>query len=131
EAGCDVGDVELRLDDRLAAVARLELGQLVRAVAHDLGELEQHAAAILRRRVLPRARVEGGAGGSHRGIDVLRVGVRGLRDDLGGGGVDDVDGCAGRRVDVLAVDVKLIWFHGTRNHHYIPRFIGAGNDHSR
>ena len=56
EARRDVGDVELGLDDRLAGVARLELGELVGALAHDLRELEQDAAAILRRRVLPRAR---------------------------------------------------------------------------
>ena len=36
EAGRDVGDVELRLDDRLAGVARLELGELGGALADDL-----------------------------------------------------------------------------------------------
>ena len=35
EAGGDVGDVELGFDDRLAAVARFELGQLVGAVADE------------------------------------------------------------------------------------------------
>ena len=56
EAGRDVGDVEFRLDDRLAGVARLELGELVGALADDPGDLEQDAAAVLRRRVLPRRR---------------------------------------------------------------------------
>ena len=70
EAGGDVGDVELGFDDRLAGVARFELGELVGAVAHDLRQLEQHAAAVLRGGVLPRALVERRARGLHGAVDV-------------------------------------------------------------
>ena len=70
EAGRDVGDVEFGLDDRLAAVARFEFGELVGAVADDLRELEQDASAILRRRALPRTLVERGTRGGDRAIDV-------------------------------------------------------------
>ena len=46
EAGGDVGDVELRLDDWLSVVDRLQLGELGRVVANDLGEAKQNAAAL-------------------------------------------------------------------------------------
>ncbi len=91
EAGGDVGDVELGFDDRLAGVAGLELGELVAARAHDLRQLEQHAAAVLRRRVLPRTLVERGARGLDGAVDVSASGVRHARDDLGGRRIDDVE----------------------------------------
>ena len=72
EAGRDVGDVVLGFDDRLAAVPRLELGQLGGAGADDLGKLEQDPPAVLRRGRLPRSVVERGARGGHRPIDVGR-----------------------------------------------------------
>ena len=86
EAGRDVGDVELGLDDRLAGVARLELGQLVGAVADDLRELEQDAAAVLRRRVLPRPVVERRARGLHGAVDVggRRSGTRAMTSVVAG-----------------------------------------------
>ena len=112
EAGRDVGDVELGLDDRLAAVARLELGQLVGAVADDLRELEEDAAAVLRRRVLPRTLVERGARGVHGAIDVGGRRVGHARDDLGRRRIDDVDRGGRLRRDEFAVDVKLVGLHG-------------------
>ena len=55
------------------------------------GELEEHASAILRGGVLPRALVERRARRLHGAIDVRggRVGHR--RDDFGRGGIDHVD----------------------------------------
>src|SRR5206468_4676167 len=53
EAGRDVRDVELGLDDRFAGVARFELSELAGPAAHDLRQLEEYATAILRRHVLP------------------------------------------------------------------------------
>src|SRR4029077_9981829 len=106
-----VGDVELRLDNRLGAVARLDVGQFAGAISYDLRQLEEQAAAVVGGRVLPRPFVEGRPRGLHCGVHVLRVSVRRLRNDFGGGWVDDVDGVSGGRVDVLAVDVKLVWFH--------------------
>ena len=128
EARRDVRHVELGLDDRLAAVARFDLGQLVGTVADDLGELEQHAAAILRGSVLPRALVERLARGLHCAVDILRVRVRHRCDDFRGGGIDDVDCLARRRVDIFAVDVKLICFHAPKPPLYSTN-TGAGNEH--
>jgi hypothetical protein len=103
--------VELGLDDRLAAVPRLELGQLVGAVADDLRQLEEHASAVLRGYVLPRSFVERRARCFGGPVHVGRAGVRHSRDDLGGGGIDDVDRLVCLRRDELAVDVELVCFH--------------------
>ena len=91
EAGRHVRDVVLGFDDRLAAVSRLELGQLAGAGADDLGELEQDPPALLRRRRLPRSVVERGARGGHRPIDVGPVGVGHAADDLAGGRIDHLE----------------------------------------
>jgi len=50
--------------------------------AHDLGQLEQHAAAILRGRVLPGPVVERGARRLHRARDVGGSGIGDARDRL-------------------------------------------------
>ena len=92
EARRDVGHVEFRFDDRLAAVARLELRQFAGAIAHDLRELEQHAAAILRGCIFPGTLIERAAGGLHGGVDVRGVRVGRLRDDFGRRRIDDVNG---------------------------------------
>ena len=81
EAGRDVGDVVLGFDDRLAAVSRLELGQLAGAGAHDVGELEQNPPALLSRRRLPGPVVERGAR-RPRPPDPRRPGWRRARDAM-------------------------------------------------
>jgi len=58
EAGRDVRDVELRFDDRLPVVDRLELGEPCGVLADHLREPEQDAAPLLRRDVIPRRRLE-------------------------------------------------------------------------
>ena len=112
EAGRDVGDVELGLDDRLAAVARFELGQLVGTVADDLRELEQDAAAILggrrpstdlrrTRRARPSRR------GRRRPADMS--GTRAMTSVVAGSITSIV--AADSRCDECAVDVELIGLH--------------------
>src|SRR5258708_2056696 len=106
EAGRDVGHVERRFHNRLARVARLELGELIGAPAHDLGELEEDAPAVLRGRVLPRAGVERRACGGDRFRDVAGAGIRHASNRLAGRRIDDVDRRARRRGDEFAVYVK-------------------------
>ena len=95
EAGCDVGDVVFGLDDRLAAVSRLDLGELGGAGPHDLGELEQDAPAILGGGGLPRPIVERARAPRPRpGPTSARAGVGHAGDDLARGRIDDIE--AGR-----------------------------------
>ena len=77
----------------------------------DLRQLEQHPAAVLRGRVLPRPLVERVARGSNRPIHVGRAGVRHARHDVGGRRIDDVEGGRPLGRDEFAVDVEGIGFH--------------------
>jgi len=56
EAGGHVSDVVLGFDDRFTGVARFEIGQTGSVQADFLGQLEENAAAILRRGFCPRAK---------------------------------------------------------------------------
>ncbi len=69
-AGNDVDDE--RLLNRLAGVARLELGQLAVARAQDVRGLTQHAGALGARHRGP-ARLTA-LGGAHGGVDLGRAG---------------------------------------------------------
>ena len=75
EAGGDVGDVELRFDDRLAGVARLELGELVGALADDVGRSRTGPGRGPAPSRPSRPVVERRARGLHRAIDVGGAGV--------------------------------------------------------
>ena len=108
EAGGNVGDVEFGFDDRLAGIARLELGELVGARADNLGELEEHAAAILRGGVLPLTRIESGACRRDRPRHVGGVRIRDAAEQIPGRRVDDVDGRRRFSARELAVDVEVV-----------------------
>ena len=115
EAGRDVGDVEFGFDNRLAAVAGFELGQLVGPVADDLRQLEEDAAAILGGHVVARdprrtrpARLS--RRGRHRPADMS--GTRAMTSVVAGSITSMVAVDCG--VDELAVDVGLIGLHETR-----------------
>ena len=112
EAGGDVGDVELRFDDRLAAVAGLELRELVGTVADDLRELEQDAAAVLGGGVLPgtfveRTRARLSRRGRRRAADMS--GMRAMTSVVAGSMTSIVS--ADSRCDECSVDVGLIGLH--------------------
>ena len=87
ETGGGVGDVVFGFDDRLAAIARLQLGQRRGMGAYALGEFEEQPAAILSGSLRPRAGFEGSHGGGDGEVDIGCAGVRNFGDDFFGGGV--------------------------------------------
>ena len=94
-------ELGLRRGDRLADVARLELGQLVAVRLERVGERVQKAGALVCRG-LPPVAVERGAGGLDRAVDLgLARELRGS-EGLARGRLDQVAG--GRALDDLAVD---------------------------
>ena len=107
-AGGGVVHVVLGLDDRLARVDGLELGELAPARADPLRQPEQDPAALLRAHALPAALVEGAVRRLDRAVDVLRAAGRHVGDHALGGGVVDVEGLAALGIDELAVDVHLV-----------------------
>ena len=95
-----------RRADRLAGVRGLEPADLVGGGIERVGDLEQHQAAVLRRRLAPG--LERCVGGVDGPVDVLLVRRRHLRDDLAVRRVLDVEGLARRRLDELAADELLV-----------------------
>src|SRR5206468_1409928 len=75
------GVVSARLLDRLAAVEGLEHGKLARALLHDARDPEEVLRPLRRRRPRPLA-VQGFARRADREPDVLRAGLRDLRERL-------------------------------------------------
>ena len=108
EAGGDIGDVEFGFDDRLAGIAAFKFGQFVGAAPHDVGQPEQHPAAILGRGVMPRSFVKRAAGGRDCPIDIVGCGVGCLRDGFGGGRIDDVERAGTAGWDERAVDTGVM-----------------------
>ncbi len=103
------GAGDLRLDgrDRLADVARLELGQLGAVCLDRVGEGLEQARALGRRRATPGA-VERGAGGLDRTVDVRLAGHRGPAERVAGGGLDQVPKLAGGGLGDLAADEEPV-----------------------
>ena len=102
----DDRDLVDRGADRLAGVLRLEAAELLATRLERVGELQEHAAALGRGRVLPG--LEGGRGGVGGAVDVLRGGRLDLRDDLAVGRVLDIERLARRRIDPFAADELLV-----------------------
>src|SRR3989442_191348 len=86
--------------------ASAELGELIRAVADDIRQLEQDPPAILRGRVLPRPLVERRARGFDRLVDVGGARVRHAANRLAGRRIDDVERFGRRRRDEFAVYIE-------------------------
>ena len=110
EAGGDVGDVVFGLDDRLAGVAALKIGEGGGVFADFFGELKEDTAAILRGRLPPRAVVEGFAGGFDGSVNVGFVGCCHVGDDFFGRRIVDGEGFAARGCDPLIVDEIFVGF---------------------
>ena len=110
EARRGIRDVALRFDDGLAARERFERRELVGAIAQRPGDAQQDAAALVRRRVPPRA-VERLARRGDRRVDIFSAGVGRRRDNLARGGIDHVDRVRAACADELPVDKQLICGH--------------------
>src|SRR5438045_1132258 len=104
--------------ERLADVLRLELGELVAVRLDRLGQLEQALAAVARRGVRPTS-LESLAGSGHGAIDVLFAALWHVRDDLAGGGVDDLLIAASRTGRPPPVDEHLVTSQ-RRAHGFLP-----------
>ena len=103
------GAADLRLDrrDRLADVARLELRELLAVRGDRVGERVQQAGALVRRRPAPRP-VESRPRGLDRAVDVGLAAERDAGERLAGGGLQELTGLAGGRLDRLAVDEEAV-----------------------
>jgi len=93
---------EARQRERLATVARLELGELVEVLLDRVGELEQQSRTLGRGSFRPRA--ECGCRRANRRVDVALVAVGDLGDDLFGRRIDVVEIVAALRGDEGAAD---------------------------
>ena len=106
--GRDRGVEEERLVDRLAVVEAVELGELKHALLDEVADLPKHLGALGGWQVLPDAGLEGGASRLHSAVDVLPVAFGDFGQDLARGGVDRVEGLAGRGLHPAAADEELL-----------------------
>jgi hypothetical protein len=86
----------------LAGVLALDVDELVGPRLHGVGELQQRALPLRRRGVAPV--LERRRGGPHGAVDIGRAGHRRGREDLAGGGVNEVGVAAIGGRDCLPVD---------------------------
>ena len=110
EAGGGVGHVHFALDDRLAAVDRLELGEPRGVAPHQVRHLKEDAAPRLCRRLAPRPRIKGAPRRGDCRRDIVGRGLRDRRDRFSGGGVDDLAHGAWqdpRAVDEISILARL------------------------
>jgi len=89
--------------DRLADVARLELGELLAVRDDGVGERVEEARALVRRRLPPRA-VQGFAGRGDRAVDVLLARHRNTGERFAGRRFDELPQLARGRLGRLAAD---------------------------
>ena len=89
EASCHIIDVELSLDNWLAAVASFEFSQHGCILANFFGETEEHTPAFLSGGLSPGSVIERCSRPSDGGVHVFRIGIRNLREDLFTRGVID------------------------------------------
>jgi hypothetical protein len=99
-----VHHLELGFDQRLALLQREDLGDGVGALAQKVGGLAHHLGAVIGRHGPPG--LEAALGGLQRLVEVVPARDRQLADRLGGGGVEDRQGLAGRGGAPGAGDVE-------------------------
>ena len=111
----DVGAGEhfgAQLDIDLALFLRLHLGDVVVALAHQIGGLAHDLGAVIGRGRLPHR--EALRGGGERGVEVGGRGMRQMRQGLAGRRIDHVFALAAFAVEPFAIDVKReLGIHGT------------------
>ena len=104
----DVGGGEhlgARLDVDLALLLGLHLGDVVEALAHQIGGLAHDLGAVIGRGRSSRP-AKPFCGGGERGVEIGFAGVRQMRQRLAGRRIDHVLALAAFAVEPFAVDVK-------------------------
>ena len=89
----------------LALLLRLHLGDVVVALAQQVGGLAHDLGAVIGRGRLPDR--EALVGGGERGVEIGVAGVRQMRQHLAGRRIDHVLALAAFAVEPFAVDIKL------------------------
>ena len=91
-----------------AVLAGVRQGQLLGPLLHLVGDPQQVRRRVRRAPARPRARVEGPAGGGHRGVDVLGGPVRHRSPHLSGGRVGHRVAAGAPRRRPRAVDKHVV-----------------------
>jgi hypothetical protein len=113
-----LGDVDLRLEQRLAVLPGLDLRELLGALLEQIRGAGQHGPALPGRELPPRVGLEARAGRGDRGIHVGDAGRLHGREDLFRGGVDDLERVARGRRPPRVVHEQL-------GVHYAPLKLGV------
>ena len=100
-----VGDLCLRLRERLALLGDQQRGEAVGALHHQVGEPAEDPGALFRGCRLPAG--QGALCGLDRAARLVGAHPGHLRDGLAGGRIDDCEGGAGVGVHPASVDVGL------------------------
>lgn len=103
QAGEGSSHITLGHGDGLSVVERLDGSQLVEVGLHQLGQLDQQLATVLRCNLAPWA-IKGLPRGGDGNVDILLSGLGNGADDLLSGGVDDLEGLLVYALDELIVD---------------------------
>ena len=106
-------DIALRFDQPLARIQAFDHRQALGVGTDQLRDPAQHLAALRGCCGLPRP-VQGGAGGHHRQIDILRITGRELGEALPGAGVEGLHPPAAHRRAPLAGNEMPVWQAGQR-----------------
>src|SRR5690606_14321516 len=93
-----------RLQQRFTVVERLQLGQLLDMLLHQIGDLPEKPRAVGTVHLRIRAFLEGTARGRDRTVDILATGRGDPGDHLPRSGVDRIERFTGYRIDPPAAD---------------------------
>lgn len=107
DAGSDGANVTLGHGDGLAIVERLDGGEEVEVLFHEVGELDHHVAPLLGRDVLPRG-FKGLASCGDSDVDIFLGGFADRGDDLLGGWIDNLELFLVDTLNPLVVDEAVM-----------------------
>ncbi|EDY20512.1 LigA [Chthoniobacter flavus Ellin428] len=112
EARGGIGDVELRLAQRLAVVARFQPGEVFGQPVNEVGKLEEITGALGGAHLRPRAGVEGLARMADGEFGVVLAAIGYYREQLIVRGIENF-----ARVAFLGLDPRAVEEHRERFHH--------------
>ena len=115
--------------ERLAVVERFELREFFQMLFDQIAKLPDHAAALGRRDLRPRAAVKRGAGRLYGAIDVFLVALGDARQDVAGGGIVGGKRLAGGGFHPLAVDENFVRFANERGNILVEQRRGCCGCH--